>query len=78
MARDETVHKNAEEFNPDRYAPIEEGGSGEPYPTGPFGFGRRYVTRKKIDIDSVVTATCGHSKQIIDDDIFSGSVLVDI
>ncbi|KAL7947244.1 cytochrome P450 [Trichoderma barbatum] len=41
MTHDERVYKNPDEFNPDRYSPLEEGGRGEPLPNGQFGFGRR-------------------------------------
>jgi cytochrome P450 len=41
MSRDESVYKNPEKFNPDRYIPKSEGGDGEPFLEGPFGFGRR-------------------------------------
>ena len=41
MSRDETNYKDPERFNPDRYIPKEEGGAGEPFLVGPFGFGRR-------------------------------------
>lgn len=41
MSRDINVYKDPERFNPERYTPVEEGGGGEPFLTGPFGFGRR-------------------------------------
>ncbi|KAL6694743.1 cytochrome P450 [Trichoderma pleuroticola] len=41
MTHDETVYQNPDEFDPDRYFPLEEGGRGEPLPNGQFGFGRR-------------------------------------
>jgi cytochrome P450 len=41
MTHDENTYKNPDEFNPDRYSPKTEGGAGEPYPKGQFGFGRR-------------------------------------
>ncbi|RDW65912.1 uncharacterized protein DSM5745_09651 [Aspergillus mulundensis] len=41
MSRDERYYSSPEEFNPDRYIPVSEGGRGEPHPEGPFGFGRR-------------------------------------
>jgi len=41
MSRDENVYENPEQFNPDRFTPAEEGGPGEPFLVGPFGFGRR-------------------------------------
>ncbi|KAF2085524.1 cytochrome P450 [Saccharata proteae CBS 121410] len=41
MTHDESVYKDPGTFNPDRYIPEEQGGAGEPYPQGQFGFGRR-------------------------------------
>jgi cytochrome P450 len=43
MSRDIRVYQDPEIFNPDRFLPKEEGGVGEPYLVGPFGFGRRYA-----------------------------------
>ncbi|KAH9884384.1 putative cytochrome P450 oxidoreductase [Xylariomycetidae sp. FL2044] len=41
MSRDERHYSSPENFIPERYAPVSEGGRGEPLPEGPFGFGRR-------------------------------------
>ncbi|KAJ9645017.1 hypothetical protein H2204_001479 [Knufia peltigerae] len=41
MTHDPCVYDDPETFDPNRYAPISEGGKGEPFPEGPFGFGRR-------------------------------------
>jgi cytochrome P450 len=41
MTHDERVYSNPDVFDPDRYVSKGEGGKGEPYPEGPFGFGRR-------------------------------------
>lgn len=41
--RDEDVYSDPYEFDPDRYIPKSEGGRGEPFPVGNFGFGRRLV-----------------------------------
>ena len=41
MTHDERVYRDPETFNPERYLPKEQGGNGEPFPEGPFGFGRR-------------------------------------
>lgn len=41
MHRDENIYSDPYSFNPDRYIPKEEGGKGEPFPVGNFGFGRR-------------------------------------
>lgn len=46
MDRDESVYSNPEAFHPERYIPKAEGGLGEPFPVGHFGFGRRYVSPK--------------------------------
>jgi hypothetical protein len=43
MHRDEEIYSNPNVFDPDRYIPTGEGGKGEPFPYGNFGFGRRYV-----------------------------------
>lgn len=40
MTHDERTYNEPDEFNPDRYIPQSEGGAGEPYPIGQFGFGR--------------------------------------
>jgi cytochrome P450 len=41
MTHDERVYTDPDDFDPDRYSPLEEGGRGEPLPRGQFGFGRR-------------------------------------
>jgi hypothetical protein len=41
MAHDERIYGAPHDFNPDRYAPRTDGGLGEPFPVGNFGFGRR-------------------------------------
>ncbi|GAO13483.1 uncharacterized protein UV8b_05750 [Ustilaginoidea virens] len=41
MTHDEETYTDPDSFNPDRFAPVELGGLGEPYPTGHFGYGRR-------------------------------------
>lgn len=41
MAHDEEVYNNPDTFDLDRYAPIKEGGNGELFPVGQFGFERR-------------------------------------
>lgn len=41
MAHDERIYGAPHDFNPDRYAPRTDGGQGEPFPVGNFGFGRR-------------------------------------
>jgi cytochrome P450 len=41
MSRDERYYSSPDEFAPERYMPVSEGGRGEPLPDGPFGFGRR-------------------------------------
>ncbi|KAL6871821.1 cytochrome P450 [Trichoderma novae-zelandiae] len=46
MTHDATVYKSPDDFDPDRYAPLEEGGGGEPFPKGQFGFGRRICVGK--------------------------------
>jgi len=41
ITRDPSVYSKPDKFNPDRYIPTSEGGLGEPFPVGHFGFGRR-------------------------------------
>lgn len=41
MTHDESTYRDPSAFNPDRYVSKECGGAGEPFPQGPFGFGRR-------------------------------------
>lgn len=53
MSRDETMYQNPEVFNPDRYIPEDEGGAGEPFLQGPFGFGRRICVGKHLAQASV-------------------------
>ncbi|OTA57464.1 cytochrome P450 [Hypoxylon sp. EC38] len=53
MSRDQTVYKNPDKFNPDRYIPKEEGGDGEPLLVGPFGFGRRVCVGRHLAQASV-------------------------
>lgn len=53
MLRDETIYKDPEIFNPDRYLPKDQGGAGEPFPTGQFGFGRRICPGRHLATNSV-------------------------
>ncbi|ORX96547.1 cytochrome P450 [Clohesyomyces aquaticus] len=53
MSRDPSVYKDPESFNPDRYTPKEEGGDGEPFLVGPFGFGRRICVGRHLAQASV-------------------------
>lgn len=46
MTHDDAVYKNPDDFDPDRYSPLEQGGRGEPLPNGQFGFGRRICIGK--------------------------------
>jgi cytochrome P450 len=41
MTLDPEVYSDAENFDPDRYIPKDQGGRSEPFPVGNFGFGRR-------------------------------------
>jgi cytochrome P450 len=43
MGRDPRVYRDPERFYPERYESVEDGGLGEPLPSGHFGFGRRYA-----------------------------------
>ncbi|RDW92582.1 hypothetical protein BP5796_01976 [Coleophoma crateriformis] len=53
MCYDETRYKSPEKFNPDRFTPKEEGGAGEPFSLGPFGFGRRICPGQHLATASV-------------------------
>ncbi|KAI9646142.1 hypothetical protein NHQ30_005582 [Ciborinia camelliae] len=53
MSRDQDVYKDPDQFNPDRYVPVEQGGLGEPYLKGPFGFGRRICVGRHLALASV-------------------------
>ncbi|KAH8879379.1 cytochrome P450 [Thozetella sp. PMI_491] len=53
MSRDTQIYKDPELFNPDRYTPKEEGGAGEPFLVGPFGFGRRICVGRHLAQASV-------------------------
>jgi cytochrome P450 len=55
MSRDERVYSSPDEFNPDRYLPLADGGMGEPYPEGPFGFGRRVCPGQHLALAGVYT-----------------------
>lgn len=48
MTHDERIHRNPDEFDPHRYISVEDGGRGEPYPLGNFGFGRRICVGKHL------------------------------
>ena len=53
MTHDERVYREPNTFDPDRYIPVEEGGRGEPFPNGQFGFGRRICVGKHLAEASV-------------------------
>ncbi|KAL3293198.1 cytochrome p450 [Colletotrichum asianum] len=53
MTHDEHTYSDPESFNPNRYIPVEQGGFGEPFPTGQFGFGRRICVGKHLAEASV-------------------------
>ncbi|TDZ27794.1 Cytochrome P450 monooxygenase COX2 [Colletotrichum spinosum] len=53
MTHDERVYSDPEAFDPDRYIPVDEGGRGEPFPVGQFGFGRRICVGKHLAEASV-------------------------
>lgn len=53
MLHNPKVYSDPFKFNPNRYRPVSEGGDGEPFPTGPFGFGRRICPGQFFGIASV-------------------------
>lgn len=53
MTHDPEKYLNPDEFDPDRYTPTEEGGRGEPFPNGQFGFGRRVCVGQHLAKASV-------------------------
>lgn len=53
MTHDERTYLYPDEFDPDRYIPLSQGGRGEPFPVGQFGFGRRICVGKTLAEASV-------------------------
>ncbi|KAI8679652.1 hypothetical protein NCS57_00243600 [Fusarium keratoplasticum] len=53
MAHDERIYRAPHDFNPDRYEPLVNGGAGEPFPVGNFGFGRRVCVGRFLADNSV-------------------------
>lgn len=53
MTHDGRTFKEPDNFNPDRYATEEDGGLGEPFPVGQFGYGRRVCVGKHLAEASV-------------------------
>ncbi|KEY71479.1 hypothetical protein S7711_03546 [Stachybotrys chartarum IBT 7711] len=53
IGRDERVYSDPTSFRPERYQPRTEGGSGEPFPTAHFGFGRRVCVGRFLADNSV-------------------------
>ncbi|KAK4495602.1 hypothetical protein PRZ48_012870 [Zasmidium cellare] len=53
MTHDCSTYSDPDAFNPDRYVPQSEGGAGEPFPVGQFGFGRRVCVGRHLAEASV-------------------------
>ncbi|KAH7149967.1 cytochrome P450 [Dactylonectria estremocensis] len=53
IAHDERIYHSPHDFNPDRYEPQANGGLGEPFPVGNFGFGRRACVGRFLADNSV-------------------------
>ena len=74
MTHDDRVYKNPDDFDPDRFIPISEGGRGEPHPQGQFGFGRRVCVGRHLAEASVwivvanILATLEIEKALDEDD----------
>ncbi|KKK13960.1 hypothetical protein ARAM_000202 [Aspergillus rambellii] len=56
MTHDGRHYSTPDEFDPDRYLPLSEGGKGEPLPEGPFGFGRRICPGQHLALAGVYIA----------------------
>ncbi|KAI1181168.1 putative O-methylsterigmatocystin oxidoreductase [Nemania sp. FL0916] len=53
MTRDERYYSSPEEFLPERYESVAQGGRDEPLPVGPFGFGRRACPGEHLAMSGV-------------------------
>ncbi|KAF2167788.1 hypothetical protein M409DRAFT_65886 [Zasmidium cellare ATCC 36951] len=53
MTHDRSTYSDPDTFNPDRYSPKSDGGAGEPFPIGQFGFGRRVCVGRHLAEASV-------------------------
>ncbi|KAK3325975.1 putative O-methylsterigmatocystin oxidoreductase [Apodospora peruviana] len=56
MHHDESVYAEPFRFWPERYLPREQGGNGEPFPVGNFGFGRRICIGRNLAENSLLIA----------------------
>ncbi|KAM3462049.1 hypothetical protein MY5147_003260 [Beauveria neobassiana] len=59
MTHDPDIYLDPDEFDPDRYIPEKEGGRGEPFPNGHFGFGRRVCVGQHLAKASVWMVIAG-------------------
>jgi cytochrome P450 len=53
LSKDSSIYHNPDKFEPERFIPVEEGGRGEPFLAGPFGFGRRICVGRHLAQASV-------------------------
>jgi cytochrome P450 len=53
LSKDTSTYQDPDKFEPERFIPVGEGGRGEPFLSGPFGFGRRICVGRHLAQASV-------------------------